>query len=122
MPKISCVITPDIRDCRTGLDVLKLLTRNEKLFNNVHEIPQGCSSAFAAQLVKELDSIENGDSLLDNLDILDRYPEERQVKYCASFIGQRGNLQRNRFLETFRQNSESRFLNICKNNLVVMIC
>lgn len=91
---------------RTGVQVLKRLRKNKQLFQNIHEIPQGYSSAFVAQLNRTTKLLGEYDSILENLPILDQFSGAQEIFYDASFVGQRGNLRRERFIDCFRKNKK----------------
>ena len=95
-----------IRNFRTGVEVLQRLKRNKQLFQNIHEIPQGYSSTFAAQLNRITKLFGDANSILENLPILDEFSGTQEIAYDVSFVGQRGNLRRERFIDYFRKSKK----------------
>lgn len=98
-----------IRNFRTGIEVFRRLNHNSKLYKNVIQIPQGYSSSFVAQLMNEYPNFSPKQSIIDSVPKIDSTRKLETRTYDFGFVGQSGNLRRQRFLEVAANfpNSES---------------
>lgn len=88
-----------LRNFRTGIEVLRRLNHNSKLYERIIQIPQGYSSSFVAQLMTQYPSFSPKQSIIDSIPDIDSVSKLRTCTCDFSFVGQSGNLRRQRFLE-----------------------